>query len=159
MKNCILFFSLLMQFYACARLDLVPATADTIMADVQQNKGTNAVLLNIWATSCAPCVAEFPAIVEMGDSNSKLYVLFVSTDFLEHENKVIQFLRQHGVTGKSFIKNQKDQAFINGFHPDWSGALPFTILFAKNSGNVVDYWEGSQPEIRFKTAIERAVKI
>ena len=66
---------------------------------------------------------------------------------------------QHGVVGKSFIKSQKDQAFINGLHPDWSGALPFTILFAKNSGNVVDYWEGSQPEIRFKTAIERAVKL
>ena len=106
MKNYILFFSLLMQFYSCARLDLVPATADAIMAEVQQNKETYAVLLNIWATSCAPCVAEFPAIVEMGDSNSKLYVLFVSTDFLEHENKVIQFLRQHGVTGKSFIKSQ-----------------------------------------------------
>ena len=104
-------------------------------------------------------MAEFPAIVELGENNSKLHVLFVSTDIPEYEKRVKQFLQQHGVTGKSFIKSQKDQAFINGLHPDWSGALPFTILFAKNSGDVVDYWEGEQPEIRFKTAIERAINL
>lgn len=159
MKRTILIYIFLLQLFACAGVDLMPATAETIMAEVRQTKGTQAVLLNVWATSCAPCVAEFPAIVDLGESNRKLHVLFVSTDFSEYQNRVKQFLQQHGVTGKSFIKSQKDQAFINGLHPDWSGALPFTILFAKNSGDVVDYWEGEQPETRFKTAIERAINL
>jgi len=159
MKRSILIYIFLLQLFACAGVDLVPATAETIMAEVRQTKGTQAVLLNVWATSCAPCVAEFPAIVDLGESNRKLHVLFVSTDFPEYQNRVKQFLQQHGVTGKSFIKSQKDQAFINGLHHDWSGALPFTILFAKNSGDVVDYWEGEQPETRFKTAIERAINL
>ena len=159
MKRTILIYIFLLQLFACAGVDLMPATAETIMAEVRQTKGTQAVLLNVWATSCAPCVAEFPAIVDLGESNHKLHVLFVSTDFPEYQNRVKQFLQQHGVTGKSFIKSQKDQAFINGLHPDWSGALPFTILFAKNSGDVVDYWEGEQPETRFKTAIERAINL
>jgi len=159
MKRTILIYIFLLQLFACAGVDLMPATAETIMAEVRQTKGTQAVLLNVWATSCAPCVAEFPAIVDLGESNRKLHVLFVSTDFPEYQNRVKQFLQQHGVTGKSFIKSQKDQAFINGLHPDWSGALPFTILFAKNSGDVVDYWEGEQPETRFKTAIERAINL
>ena len=159
MKRTILIYIFLLQLFACAGVDLMPATAETIMAEVRQTKGTQAVLLNVWATSCAPCVAEFPAIVDLGESNRKLHVLFVSTDFPEFQNRVKQFLQQHGVTGKSFIKSQKDQAFINGLHPDWSGALPFTILFAKNSGDVVDYWEGEQPETRFKTAIERAINL
>ena len=159
MKRTILIYIFLLQLFACAGVDLMPATAETIMAEVRQTKGTQAVLLNVWATSCAPCVAEFPAIVDLGESNHKLHVLFVSTDFSEYQNRVKQFLQQHGVTGKSFIKSQKDQAFINGLHLDWSGALPFTILFAKNSGDVVDYWEGEQPETRFKTAIERAINL
>ena len=159
MKRTILIYIFLLQLFACAGVDLMPATAETIMAEVRQTKGTQAVLLNVWATSCAPCVAEFPAIVDLGESNRKLHVLFVSTDFPEYQNRVKQFLQQHGVTGKSFIKSQKDQAFINGLHPNWSGALPFTILFAKNSGDVVDYWEGEQPETRFKTAIERAINL
>ena len=159
MKRTILIYIFLLQLFACAGVDLMPATAETIMAEVRQTKGTQAVLLYVWATSCAPCVAEFPAIVDLGESNRKLHVLFVSTDFPEYQNRVKQFLQQHGVTGKSFIKSQKDQAFINGLHPDWSGALPFTILFAKNSGDVVDYWEGEQPETRFKTAIERAINL
>ena len=159
MKRTILIYIFLLQLFACAGVDLMPATAETIMAEVRQTKGTQAVLLNVWATSCAPCVAEFPAIVDLGENNRKLHVLFVSTDFPEYQNRVKQFLQQHGVTGKSFIKSQKDQAFINGLHPDWSGALPFTILFAKNSGDVVDYWEGEQPETRFKTAIERAINL
>ena len=159
MKRTILIYIFLLQLFACAGVDLMPATAETIMAEVRRTKGTQAVLLNAWATSCAPCVAEFPAIVDLGESNRKLHVLFVSTDFPEYQNRVKQFLQQHGVTDKSFIKSQKDQAFINGLHPDWSGALPFTILFAKNSGDVVDYWEGKQPETRFKTAIERAINL
>ena len=159
MKRTILIYIFLLQLFACAGVALVPASAETIMSEVRRTKGTHAVLLNVWATSCAPCVAEFPAIVELGENNSKLHVLFVSTDFPEYEKRVKQFLQQNGVAGKSFIKSQKDQAFINGLHPDWSGALPFTILFAKNSGDVVDYWEGEQPEIRFKTAIERAINL
>ena len=159
MKIHILFCSLILQLYACSRMDLVYATSETIMSEIQRSKGTHAVLLNVWSTSCAPCVAEFPIIVDLGEMNNKLNVLFVSTDFPEYEKKAKRFLQQNGIVGISFIKNQKDQAFIAGLHPDWSGALPFTILFAKNSGNVVDYWEGEQPESRFKTAIDRAINL
>jgi len=159
MKNYILLFTVILQLSGCARLDLMPANAKTIMEEVRRKKGTHAVLLNIWATSCAPCVAEFPEIVELGNNNKKLHVLFVSTDFEEYKNQVKQFLQKNNVRGKSFIKQQKDQEFINGLHSDWSGALPFTILFAKNSGNVVDYWEGSQPKTRFITAVHQAISL
>ena len=85
MKRTILIYIFLLQLFACAGVALVPASAETIMSEVQRTKGTHAVLLNVWATSCAPCVAEFPAIVELGENNSKLHVLFVSTDFPEYE--------------------------------------------------------------------------
>ena len=38
----------------------------------------------------------------------------------------------------SFLKNQKDNDFINQTNENWSGALPFTIVIVKKSGNVVD---------------------
>ena len=159
MKNIILTSCSFLICFSCSRVDLISANAESIIAEVKLAKGSQAVLLNIWATSCPPCVAEFPMIVNLGKNNSELNVLFVSTDFIDQLNQVNQFLHQYGVVGKSFIKNQKDQSFINGLHTEWTGALPFTIVFAKNSGEVVDYWEGIQHQTRFNSAIERAIKL
>ena len=58
----------------------------------------------------------------------------------------------------SYIKNQKDQKFINGIHREWSGALPFTIVFGKDDGEVVDFWEGKETKSRFTRAIKLATK-
>mgnify|MGYP001250218930 CR=1 FL=1 len=62
-------------------------------------------------------------------------------------------------TAKSTIKAQKDQSFIDGLHEDWTGALPFTILFAKNTGKVVDYWEGKKSKKKFLEAIGKSIRM
>ena len=47
--------------------------------------------------------------------------------------------------------------FINSLSQEWTGALPFTIVFGKLSGSVVDFWENSKHEQSFIEAIERAI--
>jgi hypothetical protein len=84
-------------------------------------------------------------------------VVFVSADFDEHIDEVKKFLNKQNISGVSFMKNEKDQPFINGIHPEWSGSLPFTILFGKNSGTIVNFWEGQEPESKFREAIQRAI--
>ena len=84
-------------------------------------------------------------------------VLFVSTDWLDEKKRAMEFLKKQGVKGLSFIKNQKDNEFIDGIHKDWSGALPFTIVYGMNSGNVVDCWEAKKSEARFVEAFNIAI--
>ena len=61
------------------------------------------------------------------------------------------------VSGQSYIKDQPGEEFINGFHREWTGSLPFTIVYGKLSGSIVDYWENSKREKRFIEAVEKAI--
>ena len=86
-------------------------------------------------------------------------VIFVSGDWLEQEKDVISFLKKMGITDELFIKNQPDEEFINGIHLEWTGSLPFTIVFGKLSGSIVDFWENSNHERRFIETIEKAINL
>jgi len=81
----------------------------------------------------------------------------VSADFDDQLGAVKDFLSEQKVTGISFIKNEKDQPFINGIHPEWSGSLPFTILYGKISGKILSFWEGKESESKFRAAIQLAL--
>ena len=49
----------------CERIELIPTTAENINRHIASFKGEKAVLLNIWALWCAPCLEEFPMIVNL----------------------------------------------------------------------------------------------
>jgi hypothetical protein len=102
-------------------------------------------------------VEEFPMIVSLGNEIKDLEVVFVSADFDDQLGEVKSYLNEQKVTGVSFIKNEKDQPFINGIHPEWSGSLPFTILYGKISGKILSFWEGKELESKFREAIEGAI--
>ncbi|MDP6967025.1 MAG: TlpA disulfide reductase family protein, partial [Candidatus Marinimicrobia bacterium] len=108
---------------------------------------------------CVPCVEEFPMIVELAEQyrDKAVKVYFVSVDWLNERQRAIDFLERHGVQGVSFIKNQDDNEFIDGISRQWSGAVPFTIVFGKESGKVVDLWEAKKQKQRFEQSIERAL--
>ena len=78
-------------------------------------------------------------------------------DFDDQLGAVKDFLSKQKITGISFIKNEKDQPFINGIHPEWSGLLPFTILYGKISGKILSFWEGKESENKFRAAIQLAL--
>ena len=153
-------FCLFLFPFSCFRspVDLQEATAGDILTAVAKHKGEKAVLVNYWATWCGPCVEEFPMVVELSKEYAdEAVVLFVSADWLDKKKRAMEFLKKQGVKGLSFIKNQKDNEFIDGIHKDWSGALPFTIVYGKNSGNVVDSWEAKKSASRFVEAFNKAI--
>ena len=57
----------------------------------------------------------------------------------------------------SFIKDQKDNPFIDGITEAWTGAVPFTVAYSKRTGDIVDYWEGKAPREKFEAAIKAAI--
>lgn len=55
-------------------------------------------LLNLWATYCAPCIAELPALARLKQAGT-VDVVTVSQDLEESARKVAPFLTQHGAAG------------------------------------------------------------
>jgi len=141
-------------------LTLEVSSASSIIQEIESHAGSEAVLLNFWATWCKPCVEEFPIIVDLMEkySDQELETYFVSVDFIDNQNAVIEFLKQQGVTGLSFIKSDgNDNFFINTMNSKWTGAVPFTVLYSKATGQVVHYWEGGADREQFEQAILLAI--
>ena len=155
----ILFISFIF-ILSCDKSNIVRVTAQDILEAASLEKGKKAVLINVWATWWSSCIAEFPFIRDLEKKyKDDLNVIFVSGDWLEQEKEVISFLKKMGITDELFIKNQPDEEFINGIHLEWTGTLPFTIVFGKLSGSIVDFWENSNHERKFIEAIEKAINL
>ena len=99
------------------------------------NRKGKVVVVNLWATWCPPCRAEFPALVKLHNTyrNRGVDVLVISVDDVAAQAKVVQFLQQNKARMPAFIKKPGDtERFINAVDSDWPGAIPYTIVFDRN---------------------------
>ena len=101
------------------------------------NKSDTIYIVNFWATWCKPCVAELPAFEKINNeyaASTKTKVLLVSLDFKEDLNKRIKpFLKNNHYKTETIILDETNgNEFINKVTPDWTGAIPATIITQKN---------------------------
>jgi thiol-disulfide isomerase/thioredoxin len=136
---------------------VLAVTAPGVLA-LASRPGARVTLVNLWATWCAPCREEFPALLKVTREHRRdgLRLVLVSADFPDQLPGVRKFLAKNGVTDTTYIKSGDDMAFINGLNPKLSGALPTTLLYDA-SGRLVTYWEGMADEDRFERAVQRVL--
>ncbi|MGY0391059.1 TlpA family protein disulfide reductase [Bizionia sp. KMM 8389] len=110
-------------------------------------------LINFWAMWCVPCVKELPFIEAYAEAHPEVEVLLVSMDFPKDiETKLKPFLKSKHITSKVVILDDPDaNTWIDKVSPNWSGAIPFTIIFNKDKRA---YFEHSFPSLE---AIEQTV--
>lgn len=140
------FLSIIVLLFSALSLsgdqNLVDATADEILSKVAEHKGERPVLVNFWATWCAPCIEEFPYILQLKEKyEGEFALIFVSGDFQEAREEAEAFLKKQGVDFETYFKKGKDNEFITTISNEWTGALPFTIVYNK-AGEVSASWEG-----------------
>ena len=82
------------------------------------------LLINLWATWCAPCVAELPQLDKIASDNANLKVLTVNQD-MDKLDKVAPFLKVHSATRLEPWLNP-DNSLTFQFGAD---TLPVTILY------------------------------
>ena len=90
------------------------------------------LLINFWATWCAPCLEEFPDLVKIGtDYKGKIDLITVSLDESSEINgEVPKFLAQMKSESPAYLLKTPDEDTAIGLvSKDWPGGLPFTILF------------------------------
>lgn len=153
-------------FLALPAMAVHAQDADPLLKDVdgeelseviESYKGEKAVLINVWATWCAPCIEEFPDIVEIQRKyEDQLRVIFISADFPDSRDRALKFLEDHNVDWTTYFKSGKDQQFIEALSDDWSGALPFTKILNKQ-GEVVASWENSASFSKFDKYVKQAL--
>jgi thiol-disulfide isomerase/thioredoxin len=118
------------------------------------------LLVNFWATWCDPCREEFPDLVKIdADYRGKgLDFITVSLDDLaELKTEVPKFLRVMKAKMPSYLLNVSDpEPAIKYVDPQWSGALPGTILYNAN-GEIVFKHFGRVNAGELRAAIDKEV--
>jgi len=127
-------------------------TVEELGADLAKKlraNGTDKVrLINFWSTTCGPCVAEFPELVETYRrfQNRPFEFISISIDPAEKKKAVEKFLqsrhaalsdrtapslKEEGRTTNNYIWTADNtDPLAEAIDKEWSGALPHTVLLA-----------------------------
>ena len=76
--------------------DVTDATFETA---VVRRSETVPVVVDLWATYCAPCIREFPGLVALSQEHPEhVACVSVSLDDVEDQEDALSFLREHNAT-------------------------------------------------------------
>ena len=125
------------------------------LAELVANKGEKLRLINVWATWCGPCTAEFPEFIEIDRMYRERDFEFISisADSPGYEDKALKYLKKWEASNTNYIADiKKRSVLIETLDPKWQGALPYTIL-VEPGGKVVFRQEGMINPLALKLAI------
>lgn len=110
--------------------------------DLMKNDSKKLRLINVWATWCGPCVVEYPEMVEL----QRIYggrdfeFISISADKISNKENVHEFLKKSYSALTNYIYSDGDKyKLIEAVDPEWSGALPYTILIEPGGKTVWKY--------------------
>jgi peroxiredoxin len=129
-----------------------PVTLDdldeALAKKLRDNKSGNVRVINFWSTTCGPCVAEFPDLVETYRrfQNRNVDFISISLDPKDDKAKVKKFLEsrhaalsqrtqpsmeKEGRTSNNYIwTGENADKLAEAIHPEWTGALPLTVIIS-----------------------------
>jgi len=120
-----------------AAVELQPGTWKDITALVAKHQ-EKIVVVDVWSTSCAPCMQEFPGLVRLQKSNPEQVVcISFNVDYVGIKNKPADFYRPRV---EAFLKKQQAQ-FVNILCTDESdkffaeqelSSIPAVYVFGKD---------------------------
>lgn len=100
-----------------------------------------AVVVNFWATWCAPCIKELPHFESLQSEydQSKVKVLLVSLD-MEKERAVKYAQKKQLKSDIAYLDEVDFNQWIDKISPDWSGAIPATLMLSPDGKK--SFYEG-----------------
>lgn len=123
---------------AAPKPTIITVSPASLQSAIKKQRG-KVVLVNFWATWCAPCVAELPGLAQLQKRYGQrgLTVLLVSGDEASAKPLISKTLSQRGHI-KSFLIGGDMVAFFDKFDPKFKGAvaLPRTYIYNRSGTRV-----------------------
>jgi thiol-disulfide isomerase/thioredoxin len=126
--------------------------------ELVKNSSENLLLINVWATWCGPCVIEFPDLIKIHRmyQNRHFELVTLSAD-KPGAAQVAKFLQErHAAVRNYHTTTDNSYALIEAVDPQWSGALPYTLLVAPG-GKILYRHTGIIDPLEIKQAIVQQI--
>lgn len=100
---------------------------------IQEEKG-KILVVNFWATTCAPCVKELPHFMEINNKykgNATFKMILVSLDRLVDKERVLKFIKNKDLTAEVVLLDdiKRMNTWIPRFEKEWDGNIPVTLFY------------------------------
>ena len=135
---------------------LVPLNEAAYKKTVDAAKG-KVVLVNVWATWCAPCRAEMPKLVALEKKLAARGFVLITLSAYDEEKRAaaLEFLKKSGVSQPAYIRQAADEEkYVNAIDPKWSGALPALFLYDRKGAKSKSFI-GETPIATIEAAIQK----
>ncbi|WKN30741.1 TlpA disulfide reductase family protein [Porifericola rhodea] len=139
MRQSLAILILLFSFHMLLAQDIPTYKFTDLERKISKESAEKTLVLNFWATWCAPCIKELPYFESLHQEGEDLdvKVLLVSLDMAK--DKAEKFVEKKQLQSEVVYLDEVDfNAWINKISPDWSGAIPAT-LFVKPGGKQMFY--------------------
>lgn len=133
-------------------------TPEGFAAELAALRG-KAVMLNVWATWCSPCLREIPDLlaVEAELAAQGFVLLGLSVDEAAEAPRVDEFRTRYFPAFRTLVRDAPDMdAAVSVVDPAWNEIVPTTYLLGRD-GTVLQRIQGKKTRAEFRAAAQAAL--
>lgn len=153
----VLFLFLGLTVYKAQQTNVPSIKYEELEKRIQQEKD-KLLVVNFWATTCAPCVKELPYFMEINkkySGNPKFKMILVSLDRLVDKERVTKFIKNKNLTAEVILLDdiKRMNTWIPRFEKDWDGNIPITIFY--KNGEKIHFNDGEMSKEELENTIAK----
>ena len=127
---------LILLFGISARAQTIPVIKIDGLEKILRSTEKEILVVNFWATWCAPCVKELPYFESLyREKTANREIILVSLDFVEKIDRVKSFVARKKIEAPVVLLDEIDyNSWIDKVDPSWEGAIPATLIVNTRTG-------------------------
>ncbi|HIF33921.1 MAG TPA: redoxin domain-containing protein [Planctomycetes bacterium] len=125
------------------------------LRELAANKTEKFRLINLWSTTCIPCITELPEFVTVNRMYRRRHfeMITLATDSPDRQSAALKVLRENHVSCKNYIFGNDDRdKLADALDSNWEGPVPYTLLIAPG-GEIVCRWKSEIDPNKLKSEV------